>query len=445
MKTTMAWTVLVAALSIGAPLPLQGQPQALDALLAEADRSSPRIEGARRTAEASAAAVPQAGALPDPMIGVGLMNVPVTRPGLGNDMMTMTQLRVGAELPWPGKLGLQEEIARLESQAAGWEVERVRQELHAEVASVYYRVYFLERALELTRRNELLMRDFATLTSARYAVGGASQPDVLKAQVERTALADQLVALDGERAGAVARLNALLGRATDAELASSELPEAVRAAALRPVPRATFASAALADVLPSSGAVGGVPSVAELQRLALEHNPMIQAHAQRLGARGRAVSLAEKATLPDLSVSAGYSHRAGFGDFFDVMVSAPIPLFSGRKQRKGVIEQAAVLGEHEARHAAMVDELNGEVASLAADLARARAQLALLDEAILPQTRTGLASAAASYQVGRSDFLTVLDAQASLYRHEVEYHRLLADFATNLAALERAVGTEVLR
>jgi outer membrane protein TolC len=72
------------------------------------------------------------------MIGVGFMNVPVTNPGLGNDMMTMLQLRVGAELPWPGKLGLSEDAARLHAEAADWEVERVRQKVRAEVRVAYY-------------------------------------------------------------------------------------------------------------------------------------------------------------------------------------------------------------------------------------------------------------------------------------------------------------------
>jgi outer membrane protein TolC len=438
--------LLLAGLSTGLAAPLHAQEAPLAALLAEADSANPQIASARRTAEAAAARVPQAGALPDPMIGVGFMNVPVTNPGLGNDMMTMLQLRVGAELPWPGKLGLSEDAARLHAEAADWDVERVRQKVRAEVRVAYYQVYFVDRALEVTGRNEGLVRDFARLTSVKYGVGTAAQPDVLRAQVERTSLSDQLVALREQRVSAAARLNALLSRPTDTPVTTVELPEAVRVAALREEPGgARFASAALADVLPAAAPGGGIPSVAELQRLAFNHSPMIQAHVRRVEAQARALALAEKAELPDLSVTAGYSRRAGFGDFFDVMVSAPVPIFSGRKQNQGVFEHAAMLAEHEARHDAMVDELNGEIASLAAEAARARDQLVLLNDGILPQARTGLASATASYQVGRVDFLTLLDAQVTLYRHELNYHRLLADFATNLAALERAVGTEVLR
>ena len=444
MRTTTSRAVLLAALTLLVGTPLDGQE--LAELLAIADSANPEIAGAQRTAEAAWARVPQAGALPDPMIGVGFMNVPVTNPGLGNDMMTMAQLRVGSEFPWPGKLGLREDVARLQAEAETWEVERVRQKVRAEVRTAYYRIYFVDRALQVTGRNEQLVGDFARLTSSKYGVGTAAQPDVLRAQVERTSLTDQLVALREQRESAVARLNALLARATDTPVTTAVLPDAVRVAALRDEPgRARFASVALAGVLPATGPGGGIPTVSELQRVALDNNPMIQAHVRRVDAQARALALAETAKLPDFNVTAGYSRRSGFGDFFDVMISAPLPIFSSRKQDQGVFEQAAVLAEHEARHASMVDELNGEIASLAAELGRAREQLVLLNDGILPQARTGLQSATAAYQVGRVDFLALLDAQVTLYRHELDYDRLLADFATNLAALERAVGTEVLR
>ena len=443
MRTTKGRTATLVALTLALHTPLAGQE--LAALLLEADSANPEIAVAQRLAEAASARVSQAGALPDPMLGVGLMNVPVTRPGIGNDVMTMAQIRVAAELPWPGKLGLREDVARLRADAAASDVEVVRQRVRAAVRSAYYGVYFLDRALDVTARNETVLAALASVTSAKYGVGTAAQPDVLRAQVERTRLSDQLVALREERVSAVARLNALLARPTEAALTTTDLPEAVRSAALAaPENGPTFVAVALADLARSTGPGNDIPSLRELQGVALESNPMLEAHRRRVASQERALALAERAGLPDVSVTAGYSQRAGFGDFFDVMVSAPVPIFAGRKQGQGVVEQAATLGEHEERHAAMVHELNTEIGSLVAALTRTRTQLVLLADAILPQARAGLESATASYQVGRVDFLTLLDAQVAVFRHELDYHRLLADFATDLASLERAVGTEVL-
>jgi len=188
-----------------------------------------------------------------------------------------------------------------------------------------------------------------------------------------------------------------------------------------------------------------LPSVEELQALALGHNPMIRAHLSRVAAQERTMALATKAVLPDFEVSVAYSRRANFGDFVDLMVSTPIPLFRGRKQDQAVLEEGAVLEEDEALHHAMVNDLNAEIESLVAALRRGREQLTLLRDGILPQASSSLEAATASYRVGRVDFLALLDSQVTLYRHELDYHRRLADFARDLSELERAVGTEVLR
>ncbi len=443
-----ALVAMVPALVFGLALDVGAQQASLSEFLTEAEDNNPKLVAARSAAEAAAARVPQAGALPDPALGLGVMNVPVASPSLGRDRMTMTTVQLGGRLPWPGKLALAENAARLGAEAAEWEVERVRQRVRSEVKSAYYRVYFLDRALEVTGRNERLVADFAGLTSAQYAVGTGAQPDVLKAQVERTRLQDQVVALRERRTSAVARLNALATRATDAAIPAAELPASIRAAAVAgDTSSVRFAAASLADVIPEAGTgvVPGIPTVAELQRLAAEHNPALRAHALRVAAQERRLMLARKATLPDVSLSLGYSRRADFGDLFNVVISVPVPVFAGRKQGQAVIEQTARLAERRATYDARLNELEAEIAALAAELRRARDQLVLLDQGILPQARTSLASATASYRVGRVDFLTLLDAQVTLYQKELDYHRLLADFATNLAALERAVGTEVLK
>ncbi len=434
------WVVLAASAEA------QLRPSSLDEVLARADTTNPRILSARRSADAAAAAVPQAGAFPDPTLGFGLMNVPIADPSLSREMMTMTQVQVGTMVPWPGKRGLREDVATLRAEAADWDVQRARDEVEADVRTAFYSLYFVEQALEVTERNVLLLEDFASLTATRYAVGTAAQPDVLKAQVERTRLADQYVALEARRAAVRARLNALLSRPTETPLPPVGLPGELTAAALAPGETGTrFVSAALRDVLAPGAGEGALPSVVELQEAALAQSPVLRAHLLRITAEEQQLALARTATRPDVRVSANYSQRSGFADFFSLMVSAPIPVFAGRKQAQGVAQQAAVVQAQDARYTSMVDDLNARIASLHASLVAARDRLVLLDDGILPQANTALASASSSYQVGRVDFLTLLDAQVTLYRHELEYHRLLSDFAKDVATLELVTGTEVLR
>ncbi|MDT8342292.1 MAG: TolC family protein [Longimicrobiales bacterium] len=237
-------------------------------------------------------------------------------------------------------------------------------------------------------------------------------------------------------------------KANTSQAVRSQSGRSKTAAALASAPAgARFVSGALAGLVPDvePGGPRALPDRTTLEALALERSPTLQAHLRRVAAQERRVALAGKATRPDFNVTAGYSYRDGFGDFFNVMVAVPLPIFAGRKQSQSVLEADAVLAEQEARHRTMVLELNAEIAALDAELARTRDQLLLLAEGILPQARTALSAATASYRVGRVDFHTLLDAQVTLYQHELGFHRLLADFATGLADLERVVGTEVLR
>lgn len=425
------------------PRPEAPAPADLSALLAEAEERNPELSAARRAVEAASARVPQAGALPDPVLGVGVMNLPILTPRLGQDFMTMATVQIGEMLPFPGKLRLREGAARFQAEAAQWELERVRRKVMAEVKTAYYDLYFLDHALEVTGRNRGLLADFAHLTGASYGVGRSAQADVLKAQVERSRLEEQEVALRERRAAVAARLNALIARPSASPLPVPDIPQSVRSLAVagRPAGEPTFAAALAAPGRASSQLFS---SVTEFQSIALELNPMIQAHVRRIAAQERLLDLAGKAKLPDFHVSVGYAQRSGYKDMLNAMVSVPIPIFAGRKQNQSVLEEEAMLAQMRAMHDDMVNQVNAQIAELVTELDRPRAQLLLLGEGILPQARASLASATAAYRVGTVDFLMLLDSQVTLYNHELDYHRLLSEFAGSLAELEQTVGKEIV-
>lgn len=90
------------------------------------------------------------------------------------------------------------------------------------------------------------------------------------------------------------------------------------------------------------------------------------------------------------------------------------------------------------------NKVRAEVARLVSDLERNRTQLALYAKAILPQSQAAVSSSLASYQAGKSDLLSVLDNQGTLFAYETANYRALVDFAKTLADLEAVVGGEVL-
>ncbi|MGH7549899.1 MAG: TolC family protein [Gemmatimonadota bacterium] len=414
----------------------------LEALLEIARTGSPEIRAAAQAVEAARARARAAGLLPDPMLGIGLVNALVSDPLSTEDFMTMRMIQVGQRMPYPGQLDLEREAARWELAAAKAERERVELDVVASVQRAYYEIFFLDRSLEIVRDNRSLLGDFLSVTEARYGVGTGGQQDVLKAQVEQSRLGDEVLALEERREASLAELNALLARPSRAPLGEPSIPDRIVAAALtEPGREIRFTAAALG----SEPDGGPIPDLEALQRRAEASNPMLRAHAARIASQRAQAELAGMAGLPDFDLSVGYGQRGGREDMITAMVSVPVPIFKGKKQDALAAAERSELANLESRHHAMVNDIHAEVAELHASLVRARDQLALLREGILPQARASLESAVAGYPVASVDFLTLIDNQATLFRHEVDYYRLLSGFAQDLTALERVIGGEVLR
>ena len=127
------------------------------------------------------------------------------------------------------------------------------------------------------------------------------------------------------------------------------------------------------------------------------------------------------------------------------VVSVPIPLHRGSRQGQEILEARSELSAMEADKRAQVNAIRAQVAKLVSDVERERTELALYAKAILPQGSAAATASLASYQSGKTDLLTVLDNQNTLFTYQTAYYRALADFAKSLAELEQVVGGEVLR
>src|SRR5207244_12513093 len=76
------------------------------------------------------------------------------------------------------------------------------------VKQAYWDLWLTDRHLAVYTRDLELARELAAGAAGRYAVGMGGQPDVLRAEVERTHTATRLVTTRLERARAAGRLHA---------------------------------------------------------------------------------------------------------------------------------------------------------------------------------------------------------------------------------------------
>ena len=400
-------------------------PLTVEAALGIALDGNPGLAEIQARAEALATVPSQAGSLPDPVLGFNALNMPTDTFDMSQEAMTQFQVGLTQALPFPGKLALKEEASRYAALAAADSLDEARLRLSREVRITWWRLFASDRALEILDRNIDLFRQFTQIAGTKYEVGKGLQQDVLLAQVELSKLHDQRLGIGGRRDQLAARLNKLMGR-----------------------------SALLPIILPAK-VDEKLPEVAPAERLAAaaeRNRPLLRQLENEVKAARARAGLAEKELYPDFKVGAFYGFRQGDNppsvggdraDLLSVKLSMNLPLYQKSKQRQAIVQKNKELMQVEMKRRDAENEISRAIADAHADLHRAREQLQLLDDGIIPQARQTVDSMLAGYQVNKVDFLNLVRSQMTLLNYENRYWQTLSAANQALARLEAAVGGEV--
>lgn len=379
----------------------------------------------RAQAEALGAVPTQAGALPDPTLGLNALNLPTDTFELGQEAMTQMQVSLSQSFPFPGKRGLKREAAEYEASAATKKVLDKRLQVVAEVRGTWWRLVYLDRAIEIIRQNQALMRDFVEIAQTKYKVGKGLQQDVLLAQLELSRLLNRLLPLQGMREVSQADLNALMDSAPD-----------------QPV-----------RLLPASANTNlpKLPPESDLLQHALQARPLLDVARERTEAARVRLDLAKKEFYPDFKLGAAYGFRGGadptgreLPDLASFRLSINLPIYSGSKQSKAIDQRSSDFFRH--KHA-----FNESLRSVQTGITRnyalyqaSRDQVSLYGTAIIPQARQTVSAMLSAYQVNQVDFLNVLNTQITLYNAQISYWEALSNAKQSLANLAASVGSEDL-
>lgn len=422
--------LLLAAVSFAVPLHAEretGAPAAPDSwrgrlveLVQAAVSRNPDLRAMKLRVDAARLRVPQADALPEPELELGLRDLPVESPSLTRDDFTMEMVTLRQALPGRGKRAARRALAM-----ANVEGEEARYRGHvlaitAEVADSFFAVAGIDRRLAIAEDSRRRLERAAAAATERFRVGQGGQADVLRASLESTRLEETILGLRAERASRAARLNALLGEA-----------------AQTPVPSMPPLSRDLDAELT-------VPPIAELGRLAAELSSVVRAAEAALAAADVEVDLASLERRPDWTLSSYYGRRERFEDLVGASVALSLPWARrSRLAQRGAEEETERAAAH-ATVAAVRARLLGEIGEAYAELEKSRQQLRLYRDVILPQAEIHLEAAREAYTVGRVDFLTFVSAASELDT----YQQAAADRATSIghavAALQRASGLPLL-
>ena len=179
----------------------------LNELINEALENNTELQASYHIWQASEKGEIYAGALPDPVLGFSVMNLPTDTYTFDQEPMTGKQISLMQMIPFPGKLGLKEKIAGQESYINEMSYLETKNALIEKVKSVYYELYYIDKAILKTDKNAALMRQFTRIAETRYRVGKGLQQDVLRANVEQSKISAKLIRLKQQRRNLNTQLN----------------------------------------------------------------------------------------------------------------------------------------------------------------------------------------------------------------------------------------------
>lgn len=345
----------------------------LDEAISIALARAPLLEARQAGITAAREEAARAGALPDPMLTVGIDNFPVTGPeafDANTDFMTMKKIGLRQEILSHAKRAARRSLADRQIALADADAQVTRLAVRRATADAWIDLWAAERELSALQSLRTQAGLAAQLAKARVAGGGGSVGEALAANAAALELDNRIEAAQATMAAAQAGLARWVGEM--APDASGDTP--------------AF------DVLPCAEA----DLLASLDRV----GPLLAADAE-VETAASAIDVARAEKRPDWTVAASYGQRSGNrSDMLMLEVGIGLPWFTRNRQDRGIAAREA---DYQAAVATREDLRQQAAAEIRAGVARwagLKRQVALHEDALLPLAHDRSTTALAAYRAG---------------------------------------------
>lgn len=410
----LCWLFLIVIVSLAIVRDSFGS-SVLSSLVEEAYQNNQDLLSMTENAQALRAEAPFSGSLQDPVVGIGLLNLPVDTFDFDQEPMTQKQLFASQKFPWFGTLDLRQQASELKALEADYQVRSKRLEIAKSLAEAWYDLGFVGKGLEVNENLKTIVTQVLRVAETRYATGEGLQQDILAGQVEHSELIDERVNLSSRENVIRTRIGSLLNRGNFFETngpLSLEKPDEV--------PERTY-----------------------LNRIAIQLNPLIQAREVAIDRAKVEVQLAEKAYLPDFDLRFAYGEREDLPDFVSATVGMTVPLWQSTRQDSKLAAAKKRLGAAKKSLQGLRQTLPHSIDRVLAEIEGARDSYSLLSEALSVQAAHLADASLSAYSVGKVEFDTMLSARTRLLRIELKAERYKYQIYKKMAELEELIGTNL--
>ena len=381
---------------------VNAQTLTLESALQTAFANNPDMAAAQWEIDIAQGGRQQAGLIPNP---VASWDAEDTR---RNSRTTTVKLSQTLELG--GKRGARIDVATRAQEAAALTLEQRRNGLRADVIDGYYGALRAQERLDLAQRSLALAERGLVVANGRVTAGKSSPVEATRAQVQLSEIRLEFNRAQMGLTDAYRRLAASTGAASTDFQAVAPQAQAVPA------------------LPPTAQLLGRLEQTVELRLAELQ---IVQGEA--------ALGLEKAQRIPNLDVSIGSQCDASVRERVNVVgVSMPIPLFN-RNQGNVLAASRRADQARDLRNAAEL-RLRTETRQALDLWQTADTEVRSFNQQILPAAQSAVDSATRGFEMGKFNFLDVLDAQRTLIAARTQYLAATAQATDAWVRIERIYG-----
>ncbi|MDH4002578.1 MAG: TolC family protein [Xanthomonadales bacterium] len=378
--------------------------------------SDPGIQSVRASQQALDELSVAAEQLPDPLLKMGLVSLPMDTFNLGQEAMTQVQLGLVQKFPRGNSRALRSEQFGLKSQG----LDKMAQDKALQVL-LAVREQFLEVAKhrKLAHINAEAMTafaDVADITQDYYATGRVQQQDVLQAAVELAKVEDRATRIAQDEQQARARLAMWIGEAAYRDLEETWT---------------LMDSGLSADAIKDN----------------LLAHPRVQALQKHISAAETGVNLAKQKYKPEFALDVTYGGRGGTNpdgsartDLMTFMVLMDVPLFHKNRQDRVVAAQLAESSAAMYNRDDLLRRMSSEVDFHFSTWLKQQERIKLFENSLLPEAAFSSSASFDAYQSSVTDLTTLLRTRITEFDLQLEHARLQAEMLKTRARLRYLEG-----
>ena len=390
---------MLPALAPAAPLTLE---QALELAVQRSEAARSSRAGVLGATEAARAA----GQLPDPMLRVGVDNLPVTgadRFSTTRDSMTMKRIGIAQEWVSTDKRAARQAAADAMVGREGISVQATAAEVRMQTALAYLEAYFAGETLRVITLSEHHAHEELEAAKARLSSTAGNSQEVLAMTSALGVAQDESAEVRQQQSAARVALERWVGMAAD-DLAT-----------------------------PATPLTAG-------ESLFVAQHPMVLAAQRDIDVARRDAAVATANRDPNWSWEVSYGQRTGYSDMVTFGVSIPLPVSRAERQDREAAAKLALVEKAEANLAEATRSATAEYRSLAGDVLRLAERVQRYQSSIVVPAQQRTAAALAGYRSNQVSLTTLFEARHA----EVEAQRKLLVLRRELAKAQAQLAFKPL-